>query len=336
VFPDVGSASPVALEAIVRIAAGEARNIVQDELGCHVAVGGVSFSVAEGEVFCIMGLSGSGKSTLLRLLNRLIAPTRGRVAIKGADLATMEEGAIRTLRARSVSMVFQDVALWPHMTVRENVAYGLAVQGIERRRREAVAEDMLARVQLAGWGARYSHELSGGMRQRVGLARALAVDPSIILLDEPFSALDPLIRDELQGEFESVIRQSGKTAVFITHDLAEAMRLGERIAIMKDGRFVQVDRPERILLAPENDYVRAFVRSVPRLQVLKAVDIMKPLQTGQIAEADLVRISADAPLAAVVRIAGAIGGIRSIVVIDAGGQEIGLIDPASLLRSLTS
>ena len=245
--------------------------------GCHVAVAGVSFALPPGRTFCIMGLSGSGKSTLLRHLNRLIEPSAGIVLVNGEDIGSKSAFELRKLRAESVSMVFQDVALWPHMTVRQNVGYGLEVRGVERSQREQTADRMLDLVKLSGWGDRYSHELSGGMKQRVGLARALATDAGILLLDEPFSALDPIIRDELQLQFQQIIREFNKTAVFITHDLAEAIRLGDVIAIMKDGVFEQIGTAEQVLLNPATEYVRRFVKSVPRIDFVKAAAIMEPL-----------------------------------------------------------
>ena len=242
--------------------------------GCHVAVAGVSFSLAPGRTICIMGLSGSGKSTLLRHLNRLIEPSAGEILINGENISHKTDLELRKLRATSVSMVFQDVALWPHLTVKENVAYGLEIRGVEKNRRGQAADQMLDLVKLSGWSDRYSHELSGGMKQRVGLARALATDAGILLLDEPFSALDPIIRDELQLQFQQIIRDYGKTAVFITHDLAEAVRLGDTIAIMKDGQFEQIGSAEEVLLNPATEYVRKFVKSVPRVEFLRARAIM--------------------------------------------------------------
>jgi glycine betaine/proline transport system ATP-binding protein len=249
---------------------GLGRAEVLERFQCVVAVADVSFEVGEGEVFCIMGLSGSGKSTLVRHINRLIEPSRGKILIHGDDIGRKSPAELRRLRTEKIGMVFQHVAIFPHRTVRDNVAFGLEVQGADRERRRTVAEEKLALVQLAGWGDRYPDELSGGMQQRVGLARALAADPDILLMDEPFSALDPLIRRELQDEFVRLSSAMRKTTVFITHDLDEAIRLGDRIAIMKDGRFIQVGTPEAIVTAPADDYVAAFVQGVSRLTLLKA------------------------------------------------------------------
>lgn len=278
IYTSKNAAEGLAARAMTALQEGLDIHKVQTDFNCHVAVAGVSFSVPPGEIFCIMGLSGSGKSTLLRHLNCLIKPTRGSISINGEDINKKDELAIRKLRSQTVSMVFQDVALWPHLTVRQNVGYGLEIQGVEKGQRDKIADEMLEVVQLSGWGHRYSYELSGGMKQRVGLARALAIQPKILLLDEPFSALDPIIRDELQSQFEQIIGQFKKTVVFITHDLNEAMRLGNRIAIMKDGIFVQCGTAEDIVLNPANSYVQNFVRSVPRLSVIRAKSIMKPLK----------------------------------------------------------
>lgn len=252
------------------------RSAIFQRFGGVVAVENVTFSVAKGEVFCVMGLSGSGKSTLLRHINRLVEPTAGKIIILGEDIGSRSPADLRRIRAETIGMVFQHVALFPHRTVRDNVAFGLEVRGVRRARRQEVAEEMLALVKLGGWGDRLPHELSGGMQQRVGLARALASDPEILLMDEPFSALDPLIRRELQEEVSRLVRALGKTTFFITHDLDEAMLLGDRVAIMKDGQFRQVGTPEEIVLRPADDHVAAFVRHAPRLNFLKASSLIDP------------------------------------------------------------
>ena len=213
------------------------------QFGRVIGVADASFTVGKGEIFCIMGLSGSGKSTLLRHVNRLIEPTSGSVHVDGQDVMGLSDCELRALRARKIGMVFQHMALWPHKTIAGNVAFGLEVQGVEKAACRDAAEQALEKVGLGGWGERYPDELSGGMQQRVGLARALAADPDILLMDEPFSALDPLIRCDLQDEFLSLSEKSHKTTLFITHELEEAMRIGHRIAVMKDGRIEQTGTP---------------------------------------------------------------------------------------------
>jgi len=244
--------------------------------GCVVAVRDVSFEVAPGEVFVVMGLSGSGKSTLVRMINRLHDPTAGQIQIDGEDLLVLPPDRLREVRRRKISMVFQHFGLLPHRRIVDNVAFGLEVQGIEREDRESKAVEVLEVVGLGGWAQHYPDELSGGMQQRVGLARALATDPEIMLFDEPFSALDPLIRRDMQDEVIRLQREVRKTMIFITHDLAEALKLGDRIAIMKDGRFVQVGTPEEVVAHPADDYVADFTKDVPRAHVLTARAIMRP------------------------------------------------------------
>lgn len=248
---------------------------VLEQTGHVIAVKNVSFDVNEGEVFVIMGLSGSGKSTIVRCLNRLIKPTKGQILVDDVDLATMDDDALREARRHRISMVFQHFALFPHRTVVDNVAYGLEVQGIHKAERREKAMDVLNMVGLKGWEYNHPHELSGGMQQRVGLARALAVDPEILLMDEAFSALDPLIRRQMQDEFLNLITEVHKTIIFITHDLSEALKMGERIAIMKDGEIVQIGSAEEIVVVPADEYVEEFVRDVPRSKVVPVRNIMK-------------------------------------------------------------
>ena len=233
-----------------------------------VAVRDVSFSVAHGETFVVMGLSGSGKSTLIRCLSRLVEPTAGEVLLGGDNLLSMTEEQLIEVRRGRMSMVFQHFGLFPHRKVIDNIAYGLEVQKINKATRLARATEVLNIVGLDGWANHYPQQLSGGMQQRVGLARALAVDPQILLFDEPFSALDPLIRKEMQDELIRLQKTMQRTVVFITHDFAEALRLGDRIAIMKDGSFDQVGTPEEIVANPATPYVREFVNDVPRAKVL--------------------------------------------------------------------
>lgn len=248
---------------------------VLEKTGHVIAIRDVSFDVMEGEVFVIMGLSGSGKSTLIRCLNRLVKPTRGKIIVDDVDLAAMSEEELRLARRHKICMVFQQFALLPHRSVIDNVAYGLEVQGVPRAKRRQKAMEVLELVGLKGWETNYTDELSGGMQQRVGLARALAIEPTILLMDEPFSALDPLIRRQLQDEFIKLLEKVHKTIVFITHDLNEALKMGERIAIMKDGKFVQMGTPEEIVSVPADEYVTEFVRDVPRSKVVAVKSIMR-------------------------------------------------------------
>ena len=261
--------------AVERLRNGATR----EELRVHghtAAVIDATFDVAEGEIFVVMGLSGSGKSTLIRMANGLLLPSAGSFSVGGEELTHLDARQLRTVRREKVSMVFQHFALLPHRTVGENAAYGLKVKGMSRAEREQRAEEALGLVGLAGWGGSMPDELSGGMRQRVGLARALAAGTEIMLMDEAFSALDPLIRREMQDQLVELQHRLGKTILFITHDLNEAMRLGDRIAMMRDGRIVQVGTAEEILNDPVNDYVAAFVQDVDRTRVLTASSVMEP------------------------------------------------------------
>ncbi|KHL15773.1 glycine betaine/proline transport system ATP-binding protein [Mumia flava] len=258
-----------------RLKRGETRNdLLQDNT--TAAVIDASFEVGEGEIYVVMGLSGSGKSTLIRMVNGLLEPTAGTMEVYGEDITKLDTKGLRRVRRDKVSMVFQHFALLPHRTVGENAAYGLKVQGLNRSDREAKAEEALGMVGLEGWGGSMPGELSGGMRQRVGLARALAAGTDIMLMDEAFSALDPLIRREMQDQLVELQSKLGKTVLFITHDLNEAMRLGDRIAMMRDGRIVQIGTAEQILNDPANDYVAQFVQDVDRTRVLSASSVMEP------------------------------------------------------------
>ena len=252
---------------IRRVDAGESKDNIYTQTRSVAAVADVSLTVGAGEIFVVMGLSGSGKSTLIRCINRLIEPTRGRILLDGQDVVAMDTDALRELRAHKLSMVFQHFALFPHKTVGENVEFGLKVRGMPPAERRDKARRALEQVGLGAYADVPPDTLSGGMQQRVGLARGLAVDPEIMLMDEPFSALDPLIRRDVQDELLALQKQLHMTILFITHDLHEALRIGDRIAIMKDGRFVQVGTPEQIVAAPADDYVAAFTRDVDRGRV---------------------------------------------------------------------
>ncbi len=251
------------------------KQAILERTGHVLAVKDVSFDVEPNEIFVVMGLSGSGKSTLVRCINRLIEPTSGKILIDGIDAAQMDKEELRDLRRHKLSMVFQNFGLLPHRSVEENVGFGLEIRGEHGKSKDDKVKDALELVGLHGWEKSMIYELSGGMQQRVGLARALASDPEILLMDEPFSALDPLIRRQMQDEFINLRGTVSKTVVFITHDLAEALKLGHRIAIMKDGVVVQIGTPMDIVANPADDYVREFVRDVSRGDVLPASSIMK-------------------------------------------------------------
>jgi glycine betaine/proline transport system ATP-binding protein len=249
---------------------------LRQRTGCVAAVSDLSFDVAPGEVFVVMGLSGSGKSTLVRCLTRLIEPTAGKVLFQGEDVLTCNEKSLRELRRHKISMVFQHFGLLPHRRVVDNVAYGLEIRGENKAQRLKRAGEVIDLVGLSGRENAFPNQLSGGMQQRVGLARALAGDPQVLLFDEPFSALDPLIRRDMQNEVIRLHHEVGKTMVFITHDLSEALKLGDRILIMRDGRLVQIGTGAELVGAPADDYVRDFVREVPRSHVLTLRWIMRP------------------------------------------------------------
>ncbi|MEU6575008.1 glycine betaine/L-proline ABC transporter ATP-binding protein [Streptomyces sp. NPDC046805] len=259
---------------------GLSQSELRTRTGCTAAVRDVSFDVRKGEVFVVMGLSGSGKSTLVRCLTRLIEPTSGSLEIDGEDVLAMDKTRLRELRRHRASMVFQHFGLLPHRSVLDNVAYGLEIQGVAKEERRKRASEMVAKVGLEGLEQRRPGQLSGGQQQRVGLARALATDPEVLLFDEPFSALDPLIRRDMQEEVIRLHREEGRTMVFITHDLSEALRVGDRIALMRDGEIVQLGTPEEIVGSPADDYVRDFVRDVPREQVMTVRTAMRAGDCG--------------------------------------------------------
>lgn len=297
--------------------------------GCLAAVRDVSFDVRPGEVFVVMGLSGSGKSTLVRCLTRLIEPTSGEISIDGEPVRAMNAKRLRDLRRRRVAMVFQHFGLLPHRQVLDNIAYGLEIQGVGRAERHRRAGEMLGLVGLDGHEHQYPDQLSGGMQQRVGLARALATDPAVLLFDEPFSALDPLIRRDMQTEVRRLHAEVGKTLLFITHDLAEALTLGDRIAVMRDGELVQVGTPEDLVGAPADDYVADFVRDVPRSDVLTLRWIMRPATDGELCE--------DQPLPHDTVIRDAVARLlhtRLPIPVVNGAERIGVVDADGLLPAL--
>lgn len=268
--------------ALTMVEQGDSKNEILRKTGASVGVYDANFEVNEGEIFVIMGLSGSGKSTLLRLLNRLIEPTSGKIFIDGEDVATLNKEDLLKVRRKTMSMVFQNFGLFPHRTILENTEYGLEVQNVPKEERRKRAEKALDNANLLDFKNQYPSQLSGGMQQRVGLARALANDPEILLMDEAFSALDPLIRREMQDELLELQAKFQKTIIFISHDLNEALRIGDRIAIMKDGKIMQIGTGEEILTNPANDYVKTFVEDVDRAKVITAENIMIPALTTNI------------------------------------------------------
>jgi len=309
---------------------------VLEEFGCVVGIADCSFTVPRGEIFCVMGLSGSGKSTMVRHLNRLIEPTAGSIEVLGKDVMSMTGDALREMRARHIGMVFQHMALLPHRTVRDNVAFPLQVRGEPKSKRWEVSQRCLEMVNLEGYEDRFPRELSGGMQQRVGLARALASDPEVLLMDEPFSALDPLIRRQLQDQFMDLSAELNKTTVFITHDLDEAIRIGNRIAIMKDGRIVQIGTPEEIVTNPSDDYVRDFVEGISRLKLVFAHSIMKDIdqysaETG-VALSDAPRVHHGTDLDALIDLSSSTE--KPIVVQDDDNRDVGVIDKTTLLKGI--
>lgn len=295
-----------------------------------IGVRDATFSVARGEIFCIMGLSGSGKSTLVRHVNRLIEPSAGTIRVLGEDVSAMNQKALRQMRARHIGMVFQHMALMPHRSVRENVAYPLEIRKIPKSKRWAISDHTLGLVDLTGYEDRLPKELSGGMQQRVGIARALASDPEILLMDEPFSALDPLIRLQLQDQFKRLVRDLNKSTLFITHDLDEAIRIGHRIAIMKDGVIVQIGTPEQIVTEPADDYVREFVQGISRLKLVKAHTIMQPLN-GTAPPEGAKRVPGESDLDALIDVSV---DTDAPLIVQENGQDVGIITKTTLLRGI--
>lgn len=270
---------PAPKQMISLLENGEDKSAILKTHKHSVGVNKASFTVESGEIFVVMGLSGSGKSTLIRCLNRLIEPTAGSVLIDGEDIMSVPSAQLREIRRKKITMVFQNFALLPHRNILDNVAFGLEIQNIPKEEREEKALEMLEIVGLKGYQKAYPKELSGGMQQRVGLARALATDADILLMDEAFSALDPLIRKDMQNELLSLQDKLQKTIIFITHDLDEALKIGDRIAIMKDGDIVQIGKPEEILYNPADDYVKEFTQDVNRSKVVMASSIMRPAES---------------------------------------------------------
>lgn len=291
--------------------------------GATVGVYDANLSIEEGEIFVIMGLSGSGKSTLIRLLNRLIEPTSGSIKIDGEDISTMSKEQLLEVRRKKMSMVFQSFGLFPHRTILENTEYGLEVQGVPKEERRERAEKALDNANLLAFKDQYPNQLSGGMQQRVGLARALANNPEILLMDEAFSALDPLIRRDMQDELLDLQANASQTIIFISHDLNEALRIGDRIAIMKDGQIQQVGTGEEILTAPANDYVRAFIEDVDRSKVLTAERIMIPPIT--------TNIDVDGPAVALKKMRTE--EVSGLVAVDRRRQFQGFISSEGALRA---
>ena len=330
-----GERSAEAMRAVAE--KGLSKKQILQEYSCVVGVSDINLEVNRGEIFCIMGLSGSGKSTLIRLLNKLITPSAGKVVVKGRELSTLTAAQLREVRAKNIGMVFQSVALLPNRTVLENAAFGLEVQGVSKAERQKVAQKALDKVGLTDWANRYPNELSGGMQQRVGLARAITADPEIILMDEPFSALDPLIRKQLQDEFRQLTKELGKSAVFITHDLEEAIRIGDRIAIMKDGVIIQVGTAEEIVLNPADDYVAEFVAGISRLHLVRAHSIMTPASVFCAAHpnADLNRLPQTGPEADLDQVINlATRSEHDWVAVVQNNAVIGVISTRDLLRGV--
>jgi glycine betaine/proline transport system ATP-binding protein len=306
------------------------RSELREKTGCVIAVRDVSIEIHPGEVFVVMGLSGSGKSTLIRTLIRLIEPSAGRITIKGQDVRAADPAGLRQLRRHTVSMVFQHFGLLAHRRVTENVAFGLEIQGVPKAERLERAAEMLRLVGLEDAANQFPDQLSGGMQQRVGLARAFAVDPALMLYDEPFSALDPLIRRDMQDEVCRLQEETGKTMLFITHDLPEALRLGDRIAIMRDGAIVQLGTPEELVGSPADDYVENFVRDIPRANVLTLRWVMREPRSGEDEggpELDVTTKVKDA----VSVVADTDRPVRAVE----DGRVVGVVDREAVLRAMT-
>ncbi len=303
---------------------GLKRPEILEKTGQTLGLSDISFDVYEGELLVIMGLSGSGKSTLIRCLNRLIDTTEGEIIIDGENIPTLGEKALLECRRRHFSMVFQNFALFPHRTVQQNAEFGLEIRGVEKSERQSIAHNALKQVGLEGWEDAYPNQLSGGMQQRVGLARALANDASVLLMDEAFSALDPLIRKDMQQELLQLQTKMQKTTVFITHDLDEALNIGDRIVLLKDGEVVQIGTPEEILTKPADDYVRRFIEGVDRSRILTAESAMRPVRT--------TARDSDGPRTALHRMRD--HSIDSIYVTDRDRKLLGLLEADAASRAI--
>ena len=313
---------------------GKDKSEILSELGCVVALQDASFDVARGETFVVMGLSGSGKSTLVRCLIRLIEPTAGQIFIDDQDILQYDERQLTEIRRNKVAMVFQHYGLLPHRRVLDNAAWGLELRGVDKSTRYERTQEVLDLVGLTGWEQAYPRELSGGMQQRVGLARALAVDPDILLMDEPFSGLDPLIRRDMQDELVRLQQGLHKTIVFITHDLNEALKIGDRIAIMRDGQIVQIGSPEEIVLTPANDYVVEFTRDVRRESILKVSSVMvAPRSVTEYQDMTTNAVSPDMSLEGVIHLT--LASDLPIPVVDGGGKLIGEVHRSAVAAAIT-
>ncbi len=329
-----GNTSQEALDAIQnkKITKQEALEKYNSVIG----VSDVSFDVKKGEIFCVMGLSGSGKSTLVRHINRLLEPTSGKILINNQDVMQFDKENLQELRNKKIGMVFQNFALMPHRSVLDNIAMPLEIRGVSKNDRLDAANNILNIVELQGWGNKYAHELSGGMQQRVGLARALAADPEFLLMDEPFSALDPLIRRQLQSEFIKLSKQMKKTTVFITHDLDEAVRVGHRIAIMRDGEVVQIGTPEEIVVNPSDEYVADFVKGISRLKVVQAKTIMQSIIEYKKTFGDNVsnneRVNENDILSKLIETS--VSEDKPIIVTNNDNLEVGIITQSDLLKAV--
>ena len=328
-----GEKPEIALKAIHDKGLSKAE--VLADYNCVVGVADVSLSVNRGEIFCIMGLSGSGKSTLVRHFNRLLEPTAGKIEIEGTDVMALGTKELQQFRNNKIGMVFQNFALMPHRSVLDNVAMPLEIRQVSKNERMRQAAAILDIVELGAWGSKFAHELSGGMQQRVGLARALAANPDVLLMDEPFSALDPLIRRQLQDEFIRLSKILKKTTIFITHDLDEAVRIGNRIAIMRDGKVVQIGTAEDIVMNPADDYVADFVAGISRLKVVRAHAVMQSIPDYLAAHGslptDAPRVHESENLSTLINLA--IEKSNAILV-EEGGVDVGVITRADLLRTV--
>jgi len=329
-----GMAAEEAMQAVQERGLGKPE--ILSEFGCVVGLADCSFSVRRGEIFCIMGLSGSGKSTLVRHINRLIEPTSGTIEVLGEDICALENEALRQMRSLHIGMVFQHMALLPHRTVRDNVAFPLQVRGEPKGKRWEISQNCLKMVNLEGFEDRFPRELSGGMQQRVGLACALASDPEILLMDAPFSALDPLIRRQLQNQFLDLSGRLNKTTIFITHDLDEAIRIGDRIAIMKDGRIVQIGTPEHIVTQPADEYVSDFVEGISKLKLVFAHSVMLDFASYKWPKGTSPETAERAHLGASLDSLIDIATITDspILIVDDRKKPCGVIDKTTLLKGI--